>query len=150
MYCIFSLVIEAFLFLSRKTKSSPAPPPAPVQNRKRSLPFELNDRSAQPPQRLLITAPVGQHVTPSTITFNSEIPTTLAVTSVASAVNATSSSIMAPETGQENSVEFFVERINSNETDQTQGTSYSSKAASNHIFHYITTVINDKWISKLI
>ena len=62
------MVIEAFVYLSEKLKAvDPRTPPlcttpVPLQNRKRPLPDELDEKSAQPPQRLHIAAPIASDI----------------------------------------------------------------------------------------
>lgn len=129
---LFTFVIEAFLFLMRKTNHAPidnTTSPAgllSIANRKRGLPTELDDRTAQPAQRIvrknieIVSAQPAQivsRVSPGKLPIPPTPPQLLSASSMlSSSPSRISKSQKSDEPdltadGQKETVEFFIESL---------------------------------------
>ena len=129
---LFRFVIEAFLFLMRKTNHAPidnTTSPAgllSIANRKRGLPTELDDRTAQPAQRIvrknieIVSAQPAQivsRVSPGKLPIPPTPPQLLSASSMlSSSPSRISKSQKSDEPdltadGQKETVEFFIESL---------------------------------------
>ena len=120
------MVIEAFLFLMRKTQNSPVDNTASpsghsgsLQNRKRGLPTELNDRSAQPASRISRNSIDHLPQTPTRGPAKLNIPTTPPLLmNPTNILNASPLRHNKPEEAkiEKETVEFFVESTNKDDS----------------------------------